>query len=64
MNIVLELKNKPKDGDILVYDKDGFKSISKSVFLSELSKEIKELQKLKKEIKEMKDSINILRGID
>lgn len=44
MKLVLELKNKPRDGDILIFDKDGFKSVSKSVFLSELLKDIKELK--------------------
>ena len=66
MNVVLELKNTPKLGDILVCDKDGIKSISKVAFLGDLLKEIKELhialENADKSINELNKEIRILKG--
>ena len=66
MKVVLELRNTPKIGDILVCEKDGIKSVSKSIFLGELIKEVRELHialdNADKTIQELSKEIRILKG--
>ena len=53
--LVLELKNMPKKGDIMIFDGDNFKCVSKESFLSELNSKINNLDthinNLEKELK-------------
>ena len=46
MKIVLELKNKPITGDILIFEKDGFKCIGGKTFLKNLNDDINRIDKL------------------
>ena len=52
MKVVLELTNVPNKGDILICDENGVKSVSKSIFLSELTREC---LNLKEEIRLLKE---------
>lgn len=62
MKVVLELKNAPRVGDILICDKDGVKSVSKNIFLSEVNKKLLEIDELKAEIAGLKEEIKYLKG--
>lgn len=62
----IEIKNKPKDGDILIYEKGGYKNISLETILFDINKNIKDLHKQLvergKEIEKLKSEIKFLKG--
>ena len=65
-NVILKLKNTPKDHDVLIFDKDGFKCINKDMFLIEVDAKTfanhEDIKLLKREIEELKAQIRFLKG--
>ena len=66
--IILELKNKPEENDVLIFRNGGFKCLNKDVFLNELDARCfanhKDIELLKSEIEELKKEIRFLKGED
>ena len=62
----IEISNKPKKGDVLLYDGKSYKNVSLETLLFEVNKNIKDLGKQllerEKEIKELKKEIKYLKG--
>lgn len=62
----IETLNKPAKGDILIYDKDGYKNMNFKGLLSDLYNSIGELQKRLAEaeetIEDLKSEIKYLKG--
>ena len=58
MKAVFDVKNRPKENDLLIYDGTQFKTISKDSLLFELKSEN---EKLKNEIVKLKNDIDIFK---
>lgn len=66
MKLVLELKNKPKKGDVLVFDGKNFECVSSESFLRGLNSELRLLKNrviiLTDDVNGLKEEIKILKG--
>lgn len=62
MKLVIDIKGEPKKDDILIFDGNQYKPISKDEFLFKTKKELedikKEFEKLKEEINVFKEGVN------
>lgn len=66
MKVMLDIKNSPVKGDILIFNGVQFECVSKELFLQKLKGDIfrmtDEITALNNEIKELKHEVNVLKG--
>lgn len=64
--IVLDLKNEPKENDILVFDGKQFVCVNKDYFLRFIKNEVKDalekVDNLSVELDKVKKDVNVLKG--